>query len=222
MKLGNFIFLEVIMRIFTLLILLFASQGTFATENEGTVYIFTNKGNEYLKIGMTSRDPEIRRKELSSATGVATEFEIYFAKKVDNYKEVEKELHEKFAEFRVNPKREFFDIEPETAYKALNKYKGLATVPLEDKDKDKERRANFSFSELGVEIGEELKYKEDKRKGAKVVNDKLVEYKDNMYSLSGLTVDILGRKDSSGIQALKYWLYKDELLSDIREEQDKK
>ena len=203
------------MRIITLLILLFASQGTFATENEGTVYIFTNKGNEYLKIGMTSRDPEIRRKELSSATGVATEFEIYFAKKVDNYKEVEKELHEKFAEFRVNPKREFFDIEPEIAYKALNKYEGVVTV-------NKERRANFSFSELGVEIGEELKYKEDKRKGAKVVNDKLVEYKDNMYSLSGLTVDILGRKDSSGIQALKYWLYKDELLSDIREEQDKK
>ena len=203
------------MRIITLLILLFASQETFATENEGTVYIFTNKGNKYLKIGMTSRDPEVRRKELSSATGVATEFEIYFAKKVDNYKEVEKELHEKFDKFRVNPKREFFDIKPETDYKALNKYEGFVSV-------ERERRANFSFSELGIKIGEELKYKEDKRKGAKVVDDNLVEYKGDMYSLSGLTADILDKKDSSGIQVLKYWLYKDELLSDIREEQDKK
>ena len=215
MKLGNFIFLEVIMRIFTLLIVLFASQETFATENEGTVYIFTNKGNEYLKIGMTSRKAEVRRKELSRATGVATEFKIYFAKKVDNYKEVEKELHEKFAEFRVNPKREFFDIEPETAYKALNKYEGVVTV-------DKERRANFSFSELGIEIGEELKYEDNKEKIATVKDDNLVMYEEDIYSLSGLTAKLLGRKDSSGIQALKYWLYKDELLSDIREEQDKK
>ena len=203
------------MRIITLLILLFTSQGTFATENEGVVYIFTGGGGKYIKIGMTSRTAEIRRKELSSATGVAKEFEIYFAKKVDNYKEVEKELHENFAENRVNPKREFFNIEPEIAYEALNKYEGVVTV-------NKERRANFSFSELGIRVGEKLKYKGDKEKIATVKDDKLVMYKEDIYSLSGLTAELLDKKDSSGIQALKYWLYKDELLSDIREEQDKK
>ena len=211
------------MRIITLLILLFASQETFATENEGVVYIFTGGGGKYIKIGMTSRTAEERRKELSRATGVAKEFEIYFAKRVNNYKEVEKELHEKFAEDRVNPKREFFDITAKTAYKALDKYKGFVTVPLEImEDKDKERRPNFSFSELGIKIGEEIKYEDEKRTGAKVVDDKLVEYKGDMYSLSGLTAELLGRKDSSGIQALKYWVYKNKLLSDIREEQDKK
>ena len=202
------------MRIITLLILLFASQGTFATENEGTVYILTNKGNAYLKIGITSRSVEERRKELSSATGVATEFEIYFAKTVKNYEKVEKELHEKFAEFRVNPKREFFEITAKIAYEALNEYDGFIIA-------ERERRANFSFSELGIEIGEKLKYKGDKRRKAKVISDKSVMYKKEEYSLSGLTAVLL-KKDSSGIQALNHWLYKDELLSDIREEQDKK
>ena len=202
------------MRIITLLILLFASQESFATENEGTVYILTNKGNAYLKIGITSREVKKRSKELSRPTGVATEFRVYFAKKVGNYKEVEKELHEKFDKFRINPKREFFDIEPETAYKALNEYDGSVVFK-------RERRPNFSFSELDIKVGEELQYKGDKRKVATVVDDNSVMYKKEEYSLSGLTAVLL-EKDSSGIQALNHWFYKDELLSEIREEQDKK
>ena len=182
-----------------------------STEYDGIVYIFTNKGNAYIKIGRTSREVEERRKELSSATGVATEFEVYFAKKVENYKEVEKELHHKFAKYRVNKKREFFDIDPETAYNALDKYEGLVVV-------EKERRPNFSFSELGIKIGEELKFSKDKRSVAKVLDNNLVMYKKEIYSLSGLTALLLGKTSSNGVRALNHWLYKDESLSDIRED----
>lgn len=203
------------MRIIMLLILLFVSQEAFTTENKGIVYILTNKGNAYLKIGKTKREIEKRRKELSRPTGVATEFKVYFAKKVENYDKVEIALHEKFDKFRVPSNKEFFDIKPEIAYDALNEYDGLVVFK-------RERRSNFSFSELGIKIGEELQYEDDKRIVATVIGDKSVMYKEEEYSLSGLTAELLGKKDSSGIQALDYWFYKDELLSDIREEQDKK
>ena len=203
------------MRAIALFILLFVSQEGFTKEYEGAIYILTNKGNTYLKIGMTSRTVEERRKELSSATGVPYPFQIYFAKKVDNYKEIEKELHDKFDKFRVASGKEFFDIEPESAYKALNEVEGLIIV-------DKERRSNFTFLELGIKIGAELKFSEDKRRVAKVLDDNLVMYKKEAYSLSGLTALLLEKTSSSGIKALDYWVYKDELLSDIREEQGKK
>ncbi len=199
------------MRIIVLFMLLLMSREGFSTEYDGIVYIFTNKGNAYIKIGRTSREVEERRKELSSATGVATEFEVYFAKKVPNYKEVEKELHHQFARYRVNKKREFFDIEPETAYEALEKYEGLVVV-------EKERRPNFTFSELEIKIGAELKFSKDKRSVAKVLDNNLVMYKKEIYSLSGLTALLLGKTSSNGVQALNHWLYKDELLSDIRED----
>lgn len=82
--------------------------------NKGYVYCLSNpsfRENIY-KIGCTGKDPMIRMKSLYM-TGVPTPFKIEVAQKVDNYKEVEKKLHEHFSNFgceRINKKREFFFV----------------------------------------------------------------------------------------------------------------
>ena len=85
---------------------------------EGYLYCFSNKSMPHLlKIGMTLRTPEIRLKEANSSNTFKppTKYRIEFAKKVINPKQKEKTLHqllEKYSD-RVNPKREFFRIEPD-------------------------------------------------------------------------------------------------------------
>lgn len=49
------------------------------------------------------------------STGVPLPFECVFAGKVKNVKVVEASLHQAFSPNRVNPSREFFDIDEEQA-----------------------------------------------------------------------------------------------------------
>jgi hypothetical protein len=67
-----------------------------------------------LKIGMTTRTPEERVKELFT-TGVPTPFKIEFAKKVCNPEQKEKTLHRLLEQYteRVSPRREFFRVSTE-------------------------------------------------------------------------------------------------------------
>ena len=80
----------------------------------GYVYCLSNPSfrENIFKIGCTGKDPMVRTKSLYM-TGVPTPFKIEIAQKVDNYKEVEKKLHEHFSSFgceRINKKREFFFV----------------------------------------------------------------------------------------------------------------
>lgn len=88
------------------------------------VYIFTNKSFKYVKIGYTNRSPYIRARELSNSTGVPTPFKVYYYRKVKNGKLTESILHEKLKNYRVNKKREFFDISPQKAKKILDSIHG--------------------------------------------------------------------------------------------------
>ena len=80
----------------------------------GYVYCLSNPSfrENIFKIGCTYNCPTLRAKTLYM-TGVPTPFKIEIAQKVDNYKEVEKKLHEHFSSFgceRINKKREFFFV----------------------------------------------------------------------------------------------------------------
>lgn len=88
------------------------------------VYILTNKSFKYVKIGYTNRNPYIRARELSNSTGVPTPFKVYYSRKVKNGKETETILHEKLKNYRVNKKREFFNISPQKAKKILDSIHG--------------------------------------------------------------------------------------------------
>lgn len=80
----------------------------------GIVYVLTNPAMEGLvKIGITTRSTlENRMGELYS-TGVPVPFKCEIAVEVDDEMSVESVLHKAFAKFRVNPRREFFEVDPE-------------------------------------------------------------------------------------------------------------
>lgn len=80
----------------------------------GIVYVLTNPAMEGLvKIGKTSRSAlENRMGELYS-TGVPFPFNCELAVEVDDDTTVENALHKAFDKYRVNPRREFFEVDPE-------------------------------------------------------------------------------------------------------------
>lgn len=79
----------------------------------GYVYALKNKSlkNNIIKIGETSRTPNIRAKEIySGATGVPEPFDVVYACSVCDCKLAEIKIHEILDSYRVNQKREFFAI----------------------------------------------------------------------------------------------------------------
>lgn len=81
--------------------------------NQGYVYVMINPSySDYVKIGKTTRLPEERAKELSSATGVATPFIVVYKRSFKNCHNAESLIHSYLTEngYRVNASREFFCI----------------------------------------------------------------------------------------------------------------
>ncbi len=79
----------------------------------GYVYALTNKSfkNDVIKVGETSRTPNIRAKEIyNGATGVPQAFDVVYACSVCDCKLGEQKIHELLESYRVNQKREFFNI----------------------------------------------------------------------------------------------------------------
>jgi predicted transport protein len=88
---------------------------------EGYVYILLNRAfqNDYYKIGMTTKTPEERAKELSAATGVPRAFEVLYEQKVADCHRAERLLHQRLDRYRSTSNREFFQIPIKAAIKAL-------------------------------------------------------------------------------------------------------
>lgn len=84
--------------------------------NEGYVYILSNPSMSGLvKIGQTRRSPEERARELSHNTSIPADFVVEFEIFTLDRATLEKIMHEKLAPYRVNKKREFFEIGVEQA-----------------------------------------------------------------------------------------------------------
>ena len=83
----------------------------------GFIYIMSNPAHPgLLKIGQTSKDPLVRRKDLSS-TGVPEEFVIEYQVLTSDYRRQEKLIHQKLSKVRHSSKKEFFSI---TVPEAIN------------------------------------------------------------------------------------------------------
>lgn len=88
--------------------------------NHQWVYIMSNASMPGLiKIGMTTTSPLQRSGELGSATGVPTPFTLEYALEVRNAREVEQLIHKELSEYRVNKRREFFELDVNTAIRRL-------------------------------------------------------------------------------------------------------
>ena len=89
--------------------------------SEGYVYCFSNPSMPgLLKIGVTTKTPEERSKELFT-TSVATPFKIEFSRYVNNPFQKEKVIHKILENYRI-PSREFFNITVEKAASVIDTY----------------------------------------------------------------------------------------------------
>jgi len=90
--------------------------------SEGYIYILLNRAfqNDHYKIGMTTKTPEERARELSAATGIPRDFEVLYEQRVTDCERAERLLHRKIHQFRSGSNREFFQIPLKIAIKALD------------------------------------------------------------------------------------------------------
>ena len=193
------------------------------------VYVLTNPAMPGLvKIGRTDNtDANCRIGQLYT-TGVPVPFTLEYACKVSNPDEVEKALHIAFGPQRINPKREFFQIEPEQAIsilRLLNTEDATQEVAGQKSDIDSEsvqaaaalkaRRPNLNFQEVGIPIGSILHSTEDDST-ATVIAPKKVSFKGEEMSLTAATRILLGLDYS--VQPSPYWTFNGRPLHELYNE----
>ncbi|MCY4268777.1 MAG: GIY-YIG nuclease family protein [Gammaproteobacteria bacterium] len=196
----------------------------------GIVYVLTNPAMPGLvKIGKTARGSvDARLAELYS-TGVPVPFECAFAARVNDEAKVENAFHRAFGPYRLNPKREFFQIEPEQAIALLELMADEDVTPTlqqeaasVDKDakeasnKLKARRPRQNFVEMGIPPGSELCFFEDPHETITVVSERKVNFRGEVTSLSAATKEILG--NSYHVKTGPYWTFKGRKLEEIYDE----
>lgn len=191
------------------------------------VYILTNEAMPGLvKVGRTE-DLSTRISSLNSSTGVPLPFECYFAAEVDDCVKLEKILHQLFSENRINPKREFFKVEPERVILAISigNFKevkpGLPEVDKDEQvalDKIKSRRPRIKLESLGIKPGDTLTFSRDENITAVVSEGGKIIYQGDVLSPSLAALRVL---HSLGYQTpaasgSEYWMFDGELLDERR------
>lgn len=193
------------------------------------VYVLTNPAMPgFIKIGKTLIEDVNQRLGQLYTTGVPFPFELAFACKVPNADEVERALHRAFAPNRANPKREFFNIEPEQAIAILKLLhvedatseiaSMQSAIPAEEVEAGKQykaRRPNLNFKEVGIPIGAVLHFTE-RDVSVTVATDRKVRLGDEELSLTSATRQLLGIEHS--VQPSPYWTYDGKSLHTIYNE----
>lgn len=192
------------------------------------VYVLTNEAMPGLiKIGLTSDSVEARLTNLSSHTGVPLAFECYFAAEVKDGSRIERTLHQLFAEVRINPKREFFRLDPEKVVLAISigEFKevtpGAAEVEPEEKEaleRVKARRPRIRLDAIGVKPGDVLSFSRDETMKATVVADGKVNFEGETLSLSAAALRALHKLgyNTPAASGSEYWMIDGELLDERR------
>lgn len=196
----------------------------------GIVYVVTNPAMPNLvKIGRTSTEDVNKRMKDLYSTGVPFEFQLAFACRVENTEEVEKALHVAFAPNRVNPKREFFAIDPGQAIAILKllhvedatqEVAGLAEMEQTVADAEQQvlgsRRPNLNFQEMQIPVGSALSSTVSQDATAIVVGPKKVLFQGTEMSLTAATRIVLELNYS--VAPGPYWQYQGKLIRDIYNE----
>lgn len=193
------------------------------------VYVLSNPAMPGLvKIGRTSHDDANTRIAQLYTTGVPVPFTIEFAGRVSNSEEVEKALHLAFAPYRVNPKREFFRVEPEQVIailkllhtedattEILQQSNALDQQSVTAAEHFKARRPNLNFEEMGIPIGTILQSIHDDTV-VEVISAKRVKMGEGEMSLTAATRFVLGIEHD--IAPIPHWTYQGRPLKEIYEE----
>jgi len=195
----------------------------------GIVYILTNPAMPGLvKIGKTFRDStEARMVELYS-TGVPVPFDCVYAARVADAESVENALHIAFAPTRINPKREFFEIEAEQAVAVVRLLEIDDVTPQIKKESEqidqpsreagerlRRRRPSLNFVEMGIQLGSML---ESSRTGetAMVATERTVSFRGEEMPLTRATRMVLGI--DYDVAPTPHWTYDGRVLREIYNE----
>lgn len=192
------------------------------------IYVLTNEAMPGLvKIGLTGDSVENRIAQLNAVPGVPLPFECYYAAEVDNMNRVESLLHGIFSDHRINPKREFFKIDPEKVVLALaiGNFKevtpGEVEVDAEEQaalEKAKARRPRLRLESIGIKPGDVLTFSRDEARTATVVPGNKVLLDGTVLSLAAAALKVLrdlGYQTPTASGAA-YWMFEDELLDERR------
>ena len=203
--------------------------------SEGIVYVLTNPAMpRMVKIGRTGREIGARLSDLYT-TGVPLPFECEYAARVKDQNEVESAFHLAFGPYRVNPRREFFNIEPEQAITLLKLMALEDVTPVVQKEAEsvdieakastekfkKARRPNVNLWTMGF-MGEEVLFKDGTTK-AKVVYDGWIEPEgynpdDGKVSLTSYTKELLSLPTDARPNIKPYWTLNGKTLSELYDE----
>lgn len=192
------------------------------------IYILTNEAMPGLvKIGQTTESVESRMAQLNTPPGVPLPFECYFAAEVKNCGKLENKLHQIFSESRVNPRREFFKIDPEKVVIAISigDFKAVTPGSAEiDKEEQaalaraKTRRPPIKLDALGIKTGAVLTCSRDETITATVVAGGKVDFQGEVLSLSAAALNALHSLgySTSAASGSEYWMFDGELLDERR------
>ena len=193
------------------------------------IYILTNPTMpDLVKIGRTANLEE-RLRSLSSNSGVPVPFECFYCCEVEDGQDVEKRLHFGLGDHRINPKREFFRINPERV-KILLEGWSIRDVTLEmdivdsqeernSLNRERSRRPVFTFSMVDIPIGSELNFLKDETRVSTVTGDREIEFEGNRSSLNQITVGLLNNyfgKNWTSVRGPDYWIFENETLTERR------
>jgi len=197
----------------------------------GKIYILTNDSMPgIIKIGVTEQETiEDRIKSLDN-TSVPTPFRFYFAIETNKHREIEKLIHNAFADYRIRSNREFFEMDPERAVSAL-KISGAPEIKLDNEMIDaegtvikdtspKKYKKRFSFGFVNIPIGSELTYTRDENIKCIVTSDNEVEYNGKKYSVSKLADELLTQNGYNwkSVQGPLYFKYNEKTLFELKKE----
>ena len=116
------------------------------------IYILENPSLPGLvKIGRTEREVVERVKELSSATGVPTEFTVYREYAVEDATTAERNIHTHLAQYRISGNREFFKLSADEAASALEEMLGQDSRKLPDYDREDE--LFYAATQIAISAG---------------------------------------------------------------------
>ena len=192
------------------------------------IYVLTNPAMPgMVKIGKTARDPEARIKELSG-TNVPVPFECYFAAQVADAEILEKKLHQLFSENRVNPKREFFELDPLRVKLAicigdatpLTVSEGDTAETSEDLAAGKrlgKKRSKIQLSAIGIKAGDVLKWCDDETVTAVVHHENDVTFEGDVMSMSRAARAVCTSRGQCGdVSGSLKWMFDGETLDERR------
>jgi hypothetical protein len=198
---------------------------------QGIIYLLSNPAMPgIIKIGKTTHeDVKVRMQQLYQ-TGVPLPFECIYAATVNNIDDVEKALHIAFNPNRLNPKREFFEIDAMQAIAIIKllqienvsnlveqEAEVIDQVEIEAGQAYARKRPNFNFIEMGIPIGSEIYFNTD-GEVAIVISEKLVMFRGTETSLTNATRMALGEGYAYNVAPGPYWTFTGRKLRDIYNE----